>query len=341
MPPQKSCESVSVHTIQRSTLGFLIGTAWFLLPNSAYGDAPHYRVELSVPASLPECNREADLIGMIEPMLTGSLLEPPAARVMTVRIAKTQAIYRLDLAVKTIDGQSIDELHTELPASMSCFEVLYRGALRAALHMNLNATAATTKPAPCPVPPPPPPPPQCPACETPKSEPPKPAIVDRRWFVGAGGLVGFGIAPEVAAGMQLLGGLRWSPSWSIEVDARATLPQDTRPLGPTILRVYTVASLVIAPCYRFGSFGACALVMGTNAWASSLDVESPRTRSAALLGFGGRGFLEHRLNTRWSFRVDVDVVLPVLRVQIDDASRQRWAASSVTGSLGTSMIAWF
>lgn len=331
--------------MQRSTLGFLIGAAWFLLPNYAYAEAPHYQVVLSVPGSLPECNREADLIGMLEPMVTGPLLEPPFARVITVRIAKTQSIYRLDLLVKDLEGRPIDALHTELPASLSCFEVLYRGAVRAALHMNLNATAEAKTPAPAPAPPPPQPPPpatapQCPVDETPKKSP-KPAVFERRWYVGAGGLVGFGIAPEIVAGMQLLGGWKWSPSWSVEVNGRGTFPQDTRPLGPTIVRVYSVASLAIAPCYRFGSLGLCGLVMGTSALASSLNVEKPHVRSASFLGLGGRGFLEHRLHDRWSFRVDIDIVTPVLRMQIEDATRQRWAASAVVGSLGTSLFGWF
>lgn len=334
MPLQKSCESVIRRTIQRRTLSLVLGVAWFLLPNSAHAEVPHYRVELSVPTSLSECNREADLLGMIEPMVTGPMLEPPFTRVITMRIAKNQSIYRLELFVKERDGRPIDEVHTELPASMSCFEVLYRGALRAALHMNLNAPDEAKPPAPPPAPPP------CPVCETPKPAP-KPAKKERRFFVGAGGLVGFGIAPEIVGGMQLLGGWRWSPSWSIEVDGRGTFPTDTRPLGPTIVRVYSVASLAIAPCYRLASFGLCGLVMGTSTFASSLNVEEPQVRSASFLGLGGRGFLEHRFGNRWSFRVDIDIVAPVMRIEIEDAKRQRWAPSAMTGSLGISTFVWF
>ena len=80
-------------TRKRPALSLVLGVTWFLLPNVVYAETPHYRVELSVPASLLECNREASLIGFLEPLVPGPMLEPPFARVMTVRIAKTQRIY--------------------------------------------------------------------------------------------------------------------------------------------------------------------------------------------------------------------------------------------------------
>lgn len=343
MPPQKSCESVTSRTRKRLALSLVLGATWFLLPNFAYAETPHYRVELSVPETLSECNREAALLGLLEPLVPGPMLEPPFARVMTVRIAKTQRIYQLDLFVKEPDGKPIDEVHTELPASMSCFEVLYRGALRAALHINLNApTDAKEEPLSRSAPPSPPPVAavQCPVCVLPRQTP-KPAKADRRWFVGAGGMVGFGIAPEIVAGGQLMAGWRWSPSWSIEVIGRATFPEDTRPAGPTIVRVYSVASLAIAPCYRVGSFGLCGIITESNALASSINVDNPHVSSASFLGFGGRVFVEHRLSNRWSYRADIDVVAPVLRLQIAEELRTPWTTPPVTGSLGVSMFAWF
>ena len=227
---------------------------------------------------------------------------------------------------------------------MSCFEVLYRGALRAALHMNLNATTATTKPTPCPVPPPPPPPPPppCPACEMPKSEPPKPASADRRWFIGAGGLVGFGIAPEIAAGMQIMVGWRPTSSWSFEVHAGAALPDDTRPLGPTVVRVHTITSLAIAPCYRFGSLGACWLVAGGAMAFESLNVTRPHVGFAPLVATGPHVFFEHRLSDRWSVRGDADIVLPLFSPEIrDNASKDRWRPTPITGSASVSLLVQF
>jgi hypothetical protein len=105
--------------------------------------------------------------------------------------------------------------------------------------------------------------------------------------------------------------------------------------------VNTVASAAIAPCYRFGSFGACGLMMGTSAWLESIDVEAPRAGTVSTLGFGGRGFLDHRLSARWSVRVDVDVVVPVMRTQVEDVSQWRWAPAPVTGSVGASILRWF
>jgi len=343
MPPQKSCESVIRRTMQRQTFGLVLGVAWFLLPNSAHAEVPHYRVELSVPASLSECNREADLLGMIEPMITGPMLEPPFTRVITVRIAKTQAIYRLDLFVKELDGRPVDEVHTEFPASMSCFEVLYRGALRASLHMNLNAPTAEKAPEPPPAKPPPSVAlPQCPVCETPK-QPPKPAKNGRRFFVGAGGLVGFGIAPEIVAGMQLLGGWKLSRSWSIELNASATIPQETRPSGPTTVHIYTVASLVLAaPCYRVGSFGVCGLIDGSAMWRGRDGITQSDTARSASFRLGLRGFMDHRFADRWSVRLDADIATPVQRSSIDDdAQKVHWTMPHVTGRVGAAILTWF
>lgn len=344
MPLQKSCESVTTRTRKRPTLSLVLGLAWLLHPNSACAEAPHYRIELSVPASLLECNREADLIGMIEPMVTGPMLEPPFARVMSVRVAKTQRIYQLDLFVKELDGKLLDEVHTELPASMSCFEVLYRGALRASLHINLNATEAKV-PEPPPIPPPPiPPPPRpaapppCPVCEAPKQAPTS-AKIDRRWFVGAGGMVGFGVAPEIVAGGQLIVGWKWARSWSIELNASATIPQDTRPSGPTNVHIDTVASLGLAPCYRLGSFGVCGLVAGGAIWHGR---NGPAQADSESFRLGLRGLMDHRFADRWSLRVDGEIATPLRLSTIrDEAQLVRWTMPHFTGSVGAALVTWF
>ncbi|MBK9263127.1 MAG: hypothetical protein IPM54_25400 [Polyangiaceae bacterium] len=214
---------------------------WFLLPNVARAEAPHYRVELSVPPSLPDCKREMDLNGMLLPMLDGPLLEPPAERVIMVRIAKTPAIYRLDVVVKDLDGQMLEEERIDLPANMSCFEVLYRGALRAAVQMNKGVKPAKAEQAQCPAAPPPPPPSPPPPAAPPgaRSEtrpPPSQPAPFERWFVGLGGFVSLGAAPATVVGLQLAGGWRWAPSWSIEANVRGTFPTDALLEGVTPVR---------------------------------------------------------------------------------------------------------
>ncbi len=341
MIPQISCERVSWQTITGPAIALVVTAACLFFPNEAFAQAAHYQIEFSVAKNLPKCDRALDFEGMLGNLLAKPLLVPPASRVLAVRIAKTKTgDFAVDLAGKESDGRAVWSLHHEFSAETSCFEVLHKAALRSAIAMEHQASLEE---------PPPPPPetsPQCPApapalqCSTPDS--PKSVPIERNWFVGAGGMVGFGIAPEILAGVQFIGGWKWSRSWSIEVSARATLPDDSRPLGPTVVRVHTLGLLSAAPCYRVGRFGACGLIVGGAMFFESISVGQPRVGVAPFVGLGPRGFLEHRLSERWSARFDADLVVPLLWPEIqDDASEERWRPKPITGTASVSMIAWF
>jgi len=337
MPPQKSRESVFRRTIHRSLMGLLPTLVWCLSPNTAHAEPPHYRVELSVPQNLPECNREADLIGMVLPMLAGPVLDPPATRVLVVKIAKTKNNYLVDVLVNDLDGNKLDEERTDFPADMSCYEVLYRAALRVTVQMNKGVRAA--KPAQTPPPPPSPAPPPCSPCELPRAPAPKKL---RHWFVGAGMRLDMGVAPDELIGGHLIVGWRRSPRWSLEAHGRATLSNDTRPLGPTVVRVHSVGSLAFVPCYRIEPFGFCGEFVMGNIWFSFLNLRHPQLDTALFWGAGIRGFLEQPLSERLSVRMDVDLFVPFLPAQIaHDSKRERWETSIVSGSASVSLFAWF
>ncbi|HRI70329.1 MAG TPA: hypothetical protein PK156_39125 [Polyangium sp.] len=322
-------------------MGVLSTITWCLSPNTAYAEPPHYRIELSVPQSLPECNREPDLIGMVLPMLTGPMLDPPVARVLVVRIGKTRADYLVDVIVRDLNGQTLEEERTDFPASMSCFEVLYRAALRAAVQMNKGVRAAKPAQAQCP-PPPPRPPLQCPICDKPRPSPPHQAAVDRPWFVGAGARVDMGVAPDQLVGGHFIVGWRRSRTWSIEGRVGATLPKDTRPIKTTIVRVRSVGSIEFVPCYRIEPFGLCGEFVLGNVWFTPLNLRRPRIDSALFVGAGVRGFVEQQLSARLSVRMDVEFFSPFMRAQIeDDVERDHWETSLISGSASASLFVWF
>lgn len=346
MTPKKKFGRVSKRTLRCCFVGFLVAAEWIISPNHARAEAPRYEIELLVAPNLPDCNRQAEFLALLMPLVPGPAFDSPATRALRVSISKTPSgAFGVDIVFKEINSQKIDSTHSEFPANMACFEVLYRAAVRSAslMQRDLLSSQASTQSAPtaplqCPKPTTSTP---CPTEEPRKPGPPKPKPIKRRRFGGAGGVLALGVAPDTVFGAQFVIGWKPAPFFSLELDGRATFPRDTRPLGLTIVHVTTVASATIAPCYRFGSFGACGLIMATNAWLESVGVSASDANVVSTLGFGGRGFLEHRLADRWSVRVDVDIVVPIARTQIEDVSLLRWTPPPITGSIGASMLVQF
>lgn len=330
------CVIKATNTFAISSFPFL--GALGMSSQDARADEPHYDVELSVATSLPECDRKAEFMALLAPLAPGSTLEPPFNRRFLIKISKAPSgIYNVDHIVTEVQGREITSSHAEFPGNMACFEVLYRAAVRTASEIQRDLPLPTPT-----VPTEPPPLPQCPPTDRPNAQSLKKAKVNRKLFLGAGGVVAFGVAPEIVAGMQLHLGGKLSAKWSIESDIRSTFPEDSRLfVGPTILRVYTVASLTIAPCYRIGSFGGCGLVAANGVVFESLDRATSRTESAWSLGLGIRGFLEHKITDRFSVRADLDLVGLILRTQIEDFSQARWTPALINGSAGLSMNVWF
>jgi len=341
MPPQKSRELVSNHTIRRSIMGSLSAIALFGPPKTAHAEPPHYRIELSVPPSLPECNREPDLIGMVVPMLAGPMLDPPAARVLVVRIAKTPEIYRMDVIVRDLEGQTLEEERSDFPANMSCFEVLYRAALRAAVQMNKGVAIVKAPPAPPPPPPPPPPAPQCPATNTLQSSAPKRAPPERHWFVGLGESTVMGAAPTSVLGLQATVGWNWARAWSLEGNLRGTFPETGLPIEVTRIRVDSILSVTLAPCYRPKVFGVCLLATGGNRWGKPLTLVSTGGATSQFIGIGPRVFAETHLTERWSVRIDAELVLLGMSNWTQNGADPRWNSARITGGTNVSLLARF
>lgn len=315
-------------------------SCWFSMASSAIvmtaaidGRAePHYRIALSVPNDLPNCNDLEGFRGVLDLALTRNLLEPPETRVLDVRIEKPRdAPYVVHIHLKELDGTLRAERQLTYPEATECFKVLHSTAIAAAVELDRDAPPEASRAPPKPL--------ACPPCEVPQAPAPKPL---RHWFVGAGGRIDMGVAPDQLVGGHFIVGWRRSPKWSFEVHGRATLPRDTRPLGPTVVRVHSIASLAFVPCYRIRILGLCGEFIMGNMWFTFLNLKYPQLDTALFGGAGIRGFLEQPLSERWSVRMDVDLFVPFMPADVaDDAQRGRWETSFVSGSANMSLFVWF
>lgn len=315
-----------------SIVGCTLATA---TPADAQAE-PRYRVDFSGPRDLPNCNDSNGFRALLELAQPRDLFDPPASRVLDVRVrAPNSREVVVDITLNELDGRVRNTHQHTYPRSMECYKILHLAAVAAAV--DLDRDAPPKPPAASPQKPPEPPPP-CPPCEVPRAPAPKPP---RTWFVGAGARVDFGVAPDQIIGGHFILGWRPSPRWSFEAHGRATLPEDTRPLGPTVVRVHSIASLGFVPCYRIEPFGFCGELILGNMWFTTL-LKHPQLDTVLFWGAGIRGFLEQRLSDRWSMRMDVDLFMPFWRAQVaDDIQRDRWETSIVAGSASASVFTWF
>jgi hypothetical protein len=340
------------HVARAMQTSFMLGLVILAttLSRVASAEPERYRVELHAPAHLPTCN---DPIGLREELtlaLAQPLLEPPASRVLDVRIERPiGGDYAVIVALMDLEGHAIESFTHAYPGSMECFKVLHKVALLAAIEMEKKLesrsesrpTPSAPQPQACPSAP------KCPTCESPPPPPPTnpPAPEPRKLrnvYVGAGPQIALGIAPEIVAGGQLVGGWQWTPSWSAELNFGATFPRDTRPWGPTVVHVYTAFSIGAAPCYRIGTFGVCGLVEWSRLWFQRRGFTSYDDHTSDAFRLGLRGFMEQRVAERLSLRVDLDVAAPVQRSNIrDDRQQERWEMQHVTGNFNAALVAWF
>lgn len=327
----------------------LTAAACCIAPNATAAELelPHYRVELVVAKGLSACDRRDDFDAVLDFALGQPLVAPPFSRVLTVRVERTPSrAYSVDLDFADLEGHVLETIHREFPASMCCYEVLFKSALAAAYQMENPKGLQDAEPSP-----PPPPPPlkaieTCPEPRRPTDTPPAtsrlPLKPQRRWFFGAGGFFVYGIAPEIVAGGQLSAGVQLDSRWSIEVDGSSTFPLKTRPAGPTLIEVATSTSGTLAACYRLNaSFGFCGLAEGGRTWARTLNLVYPKADSTAFFGVGPRVFLEHPIGERLAIRVDIDVVKTVVVSDFKESIPYVWNKAQVTASLGASLFVAF
>lgn len=318
----------------------IVAAMWVIAtPVEACADPPHYRIDFTAPKHLPHCNDPDGFRGVLALALSRDVLESPASRVLDVRLDKPHGgDYVVDIAVKELDGKVITTLRETHPRSTECFKVLHSAALTAALEID-KSLPPVEEPSSRPEAPPPPPP--CPVCEEPRPNPRKQTSIDRRWFVGLGGFASLNAAPATVVGLQLAGGRRLAPSWSIELDGRWAFPTVAYVDHVLPVRVLSVVSAAAAPCWRRGAFGVCGVISFSNMWFEVSQIDQPPTGTAQDAGFGVRGFIEHRLSERWSVRFDAELIGRLsISPMDDDVPELRWPSIPLVGNASATLFLW-
>lgn len=313
-------------------------------PIDASAEPPHYRFELVAPKHLPTCNDPEGFHEELDLALSQPLLEPPASRVLEVRIERPAGgAYGVEVVFRELGGQAVKTVRLTYPGAMECFKVLHKVALVAAIEIEAEEGAAEE-------PPPPPPPPPPPAAPPPKSRPapprepcpppvapPKPTA-SRRGFVGAGLGAFLNVAPEPFFAPRLAVGWRAHPSVVLELDVAGQAwmtanPQD----GPTAVDVQTGFG-TLAGCYAPSPFLLCGLVMGGAQRGAGRERSFVEATTRALFGVGVRASFERELLGPVSLRTDLDLVFNVTNRDMYGRTWPLWEPIPLTASVATSLL---
>jgi hypothetical protein len=163
--------------------------------------------------------------------------------------------------------------------------------------------------------------------------PAPPAPADRRVKVGVslGALVAFAAAPSTVAGASLDVEARW-PSYALglegRVDAPARLSQGAGYLQTSLWMI------TIVPCLRYGWLGVCGLLAAGEQQATAVGIPGGQADSTPYLAPGARLALRVPLGSVFALQVRTDVLVPVVKTNIDVGPAQAWVmppASFVAG----------
>ncbi|WP_437743437.1 hypothetical protein WMF39_49505 [Sorangium sp. So ce1504] len=180
----------------------------------------------------------------------------------------------------------------------------------------------------------PPHPVAAPARPVPRPRPPP----DRpRLQVGAGVLLGAGVAPSVAVGFSGFAGVRWE-RFSLSLEARGDLPIDAEPYRGWIYGVSGVSGSLV-PCGHADWFFGCALATAGGLW----NVRDSTGRELALpyAGLGFRAGLEVPLSARLAGQLSGDLLINIHRTHIRPLHGEGWSAAPVSEAVALRLVAFF
>lgn len=197
------------------------------------------------------------------------------------------------------------------------------------------AVTASPPPAPTVAPPLPPAPPQPPAV---------------RVQLGAGALVGFGVAPNPSAGFVGFVGLRFprlSPVFGLTLEGRGDLDASGGVValaGGSAQARTAYAGGSVAPCLHARWFFGCGVFTLGAVRGSAGEAYAPAEHTALFAGFGGRVgaeilFVEGRPS--FGVRVAVDGLFTLVRPEMYVDAERIWQAPIGSGSAGAYLVTLF
>ncbi|MDC0679946.1 hypothetical protein [Sorangium atrum] len=173
-----------------------------------------------------------------------------------------------------------------------------------------------------------------PARPAPRPRPPP----DRpRLQLGAGVLLGAGVAPSVAVGFSGFAGARWE-RFSLSLEARGDLPIDAEPYRGWTFGVSGLSGSVV-PCGHADWFFGCALATAGGLW----NVRDSTGRELVLpyAGLGFRAGLEMPLSARLAGQLSGDLSINIHRTHIRPIHGEGWSVAPVSEAVALRLVAFF
>ncbi|WP_438017478.1 hypothetical protein WMF18_43095 [Sorangium sp. So ce315] len=186
--------------------------------------------------------------------------------------------------------------------------------------------------------------------EAPASEPPHPVAAAARPVprpgppperprlqLGAGVLLGAGVAPSVAVGFSGFAGARWE-RFSLSLEARGDLPIDAEPYRGRIVEVSGVSGSLVS-CGHMDWFFGCALATAGGVWQSRESTGREFALPYAALGL--RAGLEVPLSVRLAGQLTGDLLLNTVRPVHRSPHGAGWKTAPISQAVALRLIALF
>jgi hypothetical protein len=181
-----------------------------------------------------------------------------------------------------------------------------------------------------------------PATDAPEDNPTpaSPVVTRPHAFLALEALGSIGTAPEVSAGGELSGGLRWG-RWSVALGIRADAPGSTQAGSEPGQVAVTLVTGSVSPCVHVGPVFGCAVGMVGELRATGVDVSGGRAAPTLFVAVGPRIGTEFPLGKGFAWRIDAEALGNLQRASVDLDGKQAWQAPPVLGSVAGGVVLHF
>jgi hypothetical protein len=312
---------------------------------------PTGRLVYSRTSDAQSCPDEATLRKAVAARVGYDPFFPYAKRTVVTSLARRDGEYVA--SVELIDEQGLAHGAREIRTSGSCGELLDAAALAIAIAIDPHVLERRASPPPpaAPAPDPsssaapssPPGPPVPPlGGELPaEAEPPRAESPPARSFFEAnlGAVASSGIAPSLAAGLDLGGAFRVG-ILSLGVEGRIDAPASRSAAAGGSVSSWLLLGAVV-PCAYFGAFLLCGVLQGGGMNASSDGVPDRRSTWTNAWLAGARAGVLVPVDGRFLFRVRVDALANLAPAALELGGTTLWTAPPVSASLGVDGVLRF
>jgi hypothetical protein len=158
-----------------------------------------------------------------------------------------------------------------------------------------------------------------------------------RFDLGFGGFVSVGSLPQASGGPFALTRARLGP-WSIDLEARAELPETTDvPSAGARARTWSWGAS-LAPCFHAAAFAFCATASATEIHAEGVGVSSPMPQDARAVALGARAAAEWPVAAGVSLHVRADGAIPLAPTRLVLNGADAWTSPAIAVAVGLGLL---